>query len=167
MQARENIGICRPARRTRCLVDYRNLEHLMTLCRACFGTVRRSRNRDRLHSKTVRAVRAIMQSSHAQVFLTEMTSSDQRSASCCESRCASVVAFIICVAGRDSRNIQREPNENLEKCQRLMKCIQIWTVNRCFLCAQNEFRSAANVKLTARTKRISWNEQAYCSEASV
>ena len=141
--------------------------HLMTLCRACFGTARRSRNRDRLHSKTARAVRTIMQSSPAQVFLSEMTSSDQRSASRCESRCASVVAFIICVAGRDSRNIQREPNENLKKCQRLIKFVEIWIANRCFLSAQNEFRSAANAKLTARTKRISWNEQAYCSEASV
>ena len=48
-------------------------------------------------------------------FLSEMTSSDQRSASRCESRCASVVEFIICVAGRDGRNIQREPSENLKK----------------------------------------------------
>ena len=167
MQARENIGICRPARRIRCLVDYRNLEHLMTFCKACFGTARRSRNRTRLHSKTARAVRAVMQSSHAQVFLSEMTSSDQRSASRCESRCVSVAAFIICVVRRDSRTIQREPGENLKKHKRLMKFVQIWTVNRCFLCAQNEFRSAANVKLTARTKRISWNQPAYCSEASV
>jgi len=42
--------------------------HLMSLCRACFGTARRSRNRDHLHSKTAQAVRAVMQSSHAQVF---------------------------------------------------------------------------------------------------
>ena len=37
----------------------------------------------------------------------KLSVADQRSASRCKSRCASVVAFIVCVARRDSRNIQK------------------------------------------------------------
>ena len=96
----------------------------MTLCRACFGTARRSRNRDHLHSKTAHAVRAVMQSSHAQVFSIKDDIVGDAVAfaplvhfqfETRDLRCASVVASIICVAGRDSRNIQKEPGENQKK----------------------------------------------------